>query len=104
MPRRSLFEATEAKLPKRNGKVRAGTVEFWYRRKYSLTANDPRYLDTTPEEMMTDYWAHYYFDNPKALEEVEDDDFDVEAELARAEAEADEQESVLPNDFVDVNE
>jgi hypothetical protein len=54
--------------------------------------------------MMTDYWAHYYFDNPKAQEEVEDDDFNLADEIARAEAEADEQESVLPNDFVDVNE
>lgn len=37
---------------------------------------------------MTDYWAHYYFDNPKAAEEVEDEDFSLEAEIARIEAEA----------------
>lgn len=38
--------------------------------------------------MMTDYWAHHYFDNPKAQDEVEDEDFNLEAELARIEAEA----------------
>lgn len=33
----------------------------------------------TVEDMLTDYWAHTYFDDPKALEEVEDDDFDIES-------------------------
>lgn len=36
---------------------------------------------------MTDYWAHHYFDNPKAREVVEDEDFNIEEELARIEAE-----------------
>lgn len=35
---------------------------------------------------MTDYWAHKYFSDPKAREEVEDDDFNLEAELAKLEA------------------
>lgn len=38
--------------------------------------------------MMTDYWAHHYFDNPKAQEEVEDEDFNLEAKMAEIEAEA----------------
>lgn len=29
--------------------------------------------------MLTDYWAHTYFDDPKAIEEVEDDDFDIDS-------------------------
>lgn len=33
----------------------------------------------TVEDMLTDYWAHTYYDDPKALEEVEDDDFDIDA-------------------------
>lgn len=36
--------------------------------------------------MLEDYWAHFYFDNPKALDEVEDSDFDLDAELAALEA------------------
>lgn len=62
---------------------------------------DPRYLDATVEEMMTDYWAHHYYDNPKAREEVEDEDFSLEAEIARMEAEA---ENDDPENWVDVNE
>ena len=51
------------------------TVEFWYRKKYSLPATDPRFLDATSEEMLADYYAHLFHDDPKALEAVEDDDF-----------------------------
>lgn len=54
--------------------------------------------------MMTDYWAHHYFDNPKAAEEVEDEDFSMADELANLEREAAGQESqmVIPDDFEDV--
>lgn len=58
------------------GKQRHKTVEFWYRRKYNLTVTDPRFLDATIDEMMADYFAHTFFDDPKAAEEVVDEDFD----------------------------
>jgi len=54
-----------------------------------LTVNDPRFLESTVEEMLEDYWAHFYFDNPKALDEVEDADFDLDAELAALESSGD---------------
>ena len=57
-------------------------MEFWYRKKYNLTVNDPRFLDSTIEDIETDYWAHYYYDRPNVTEEIEDDDFDVDAEIA----------------------
>lgn len=64
-------------------------MEFWFRRKYNLTANDPRFLDTSVEDMYTDYWAHYYADNPDAKDKVvEDDDFNLEEEMALIDAEA----------------
>jgi len=44
--------------------------------------------------MLTDYWAHYYFDNPKAQDEIEDDEFDLEAELAKLEENPDEWETL----------
>lgn len=44
--------------------------------------------------MLTDYWAHYYFDNPKAKDEIEDDEFDLEAELAKLEENPDEWETL----------
>ncbi len=37
--------------------------------------HDPRFLDATVEEMLTDVWAHRFRDDPKLLEEIEDDDF-----------------------------
>jgi hypothetical protein len=59
-------------------------LAFWFRRQYSLAPTDPRFLDATIEDIETDYWAHYYANNP-AKEELEDDDFDLEAELRDAE-------------------
>ena len=47
-----------------------------------LTTNDPRFLEATFEEMLTDWWAHKYFDDPKLAEEVVDEDFD-ENDVAR---------------------
>lgn len=55
------------------------SVDLWYRRTFQLTANDPKYLDTTLEDRLTDFWAWQYADNPKLLETVEDESFDLEA-------------------------
>ena len=55
-------------------------MEFWFRRKYGLTPNDPRFLSLTREEIVSDYWAHQYFDNPPK-DEICDDDFDLQAEI-----------------------
>jgi hypothetical protein len=65
----------------------ATTIHFWFRRQYNLAPTDARYLDATIEQIETDYWAHYYAENP-AKEESEDDDFDLDAELAQVNAEA----------------
>lgn len=88
MTKRSRFETDLEKLSKRRGRERAKTIEFRFRRRYNLTENDDRFLDATVEEMMTDLFAHHFFENPKASEEFEDDDFDLAAELAAIEAEA----------------
>lgn len=37
---------------------------------------------------MTDYWAHRYVEDPKLLDEIEDEDFDEDNILAQWEAEA----------------
>lgn len=43
--------------------------------------------------MLTDYWAHYFYDNPKAEQDtVEDTDFDLQAELSRLEENPDDWE------------
>lgn len=64
-------------------------MEWWFRTKWNLAPTDPRFLDATPEEMLTDYYAAHY-DNlrkaNKSEEEFEDEDFDLDAVLAEAEA------------------
>ena len=56
----------------------ADTMEFHYRRRYSLPATDPRYLDASIEDIVLDYWAHAMTDNPKLREEVVNPDFDAD--------------------------
>lgn len=63
-----------------------GTADLWYRRTFRLTGNDPRYLDTTLEDRLTEFWAWQYAENPKLMDVVEDDSFDME-ELQRQWAE-----------------
>jgi len=53
--------------------------------------------------MLTDYWAHRFHEDPKAAEEVEDEDFDLEAELAKLEQNPDGWETLSKNDNQDSN-
>jgi hypothetical protein len=50
-----------------------------------LTQHDPRFLDATVEEMLTDIYAHRFWEDPKALDDVDDEDFDIDevADLIR---------------------
>lgn len=92
---------------KEEARQRYNSVEFWYRRKYNLTSNDPRYLDTTLDEMFADFWAHTYFDDPKAIENtVEDEDFDADdvARLIGADVPTEQEDIANVNDWEDVNE
>lgn len=70
----------------------SGTVELWFRRRFNLAPTDPRYLDATPEEMLTEYWAHYYEERRLSgkpdEEEFEDEEFDIERILAENERQA----------------
>jgi hypothetical protein len=49
-----------------------------FRRRYNLAPTDSRFLDATTEDILTDHWANFYFENPN-IEEVEDEDFDLTA-------------------------
>lgn len=62
----------------------AGSLLFWFRRKYSLLPNDPRLLALTPEEIEADFWSHHYYDNP-ASDSAEDDEWDTESIIAAME-------------------
>lgn len=74
-------------------------MAFAFRRRYNLPPTDPRFLDATPEEVATDYFAHHYFENPQQFH-AEDSDFDPDAVVAQIEAEA--EAEGLPDDFEDV--
>jgi hypothetical protein len=51
-----------------------------------LPPTDPRFLAATQQDMATDYWAHFYHDNPsQAATEVTDEDFDLEEIKRKAE-------------------
>lgn len=73
-------------------------MSLWFRRRYNLTPNDPRFLDITAEEISLDYWANHYQDRADAgkPEEIEDEDegFDLEEVLALAAASDDEWEEI----------
>lgn len=74
--RSALFDVNRRSLARQTGLERHKTYAFWYRKKYNLTSTDPRFLDATIDEIMADYFAHTFFDDPKAADEVVDDDFD----------------------------
>ena len=76
----------------------AKSTAFWFRRKYNLSPNDPRFLDCSLEQMMADFWAHHYTENPHSEKEAIDDDFSLEDELRKANEEAGD----LPDDFEEV--
>ena len=43
-----------------------------------MPPNDPRYLALTLEEIESDYWAHHYYNNPKA-DSFETEEWDTDA-------------------------
>lgn len=73
-------------------------MPFLWRRKYNLPETDPRYLDMTREEMLTDLWAHKFADDPKAADQIEAENPDFDADF-NAMLEGDEPN---PNDFEDI--
>lgn len=71
---------------KANGRFEAGTLAFWFRRKFNLPPNDPRFLTMTPEAIDAEWWAHHFAERPHDVIEDEDEDFDSAAVLAAIEA------------------
>jgi hypothetical protein len=63
----------------------ADTYEFRFRRRYGLPPTDPRFLDATYEEIVTDFWAHAHMDDPKLRKEQITDNFEEERDAMEAE-------------------
>lgn len=102
------FDTELERSAKRWGLARADTLEFRFRRRYGLPPTDPRFLDATPEDIVIDFWAHCYLDDPKLRSELTTDDFDAEADAMEREAEEAELARVaaaaVPDDEWDVVE
>lgn len=60
---------------------------WWFRQKYNLPPNDPRYLSLTHDELVTEYYAHLYAEKQVRFED-EDEDFDLNEVLRQYEEEA----------------
>lgn len=99
MCRKLIFDANLKSVSRAAAKELSGTVRFWFRKKYGLPPSDDRYLDMTEEAMLTDYWAHYYYDKPANEWESETDHFDDE--LAAMDAEMG---IPIDDDFEDVSD
>lgn len=95
MKKRNLLDREQQKLAKQKAKSHYSSYEFWYRQHYKLTENDPRFLEATLEQIMTDYWAFQYFSNPKLADEVEDEDFDQDDILQLMEAHPDDWQDMI---------
>lgn len=96
--RRRIFDASLERRAKDAAREASSTVRFWYRRKYNLPVTDARYLDITEDEMLTDYWSHYYYEKPEGEFEFGTDNF--EDELADMDAEMG---IPLGDDFEDIS-
>lgn len=92
--------AERRRLARERGKDLAGTVAFWFRRKYNLPPTDPRFLEMTSDAMLEEYWAHRYFDDPKAAEEFIDDDFDLDT-VVKAMEEGDDWQEIANERYQD---
>lgn len=77
LKRSPLFVLKRAANARKAGRDQATTFAFWFRQKYSLPPNDPRYLSMLPEEIEADYWAHHFSENP-ATDSSEDESYNTD--------------------------
>ena len=47
-----------------DAKEELNSFSFWFRRKYNLPPNDPRFLSLTPSEIQKEYLIHHLWENP----------------------------------------
>jgi hypothetical protein len=57
-------------------KERAERMETWYRVRYNLPPNDPRFLDLTQADILLEYWTIRTLTRPAGETEFETPDFD----------------------------
>ena len=76
----------------------AGTIALWYRRRYNLPPNHPRFLSLSEYDFQTEYWAHHYddlFQKGELESEAETEDFEKELEKFMADDSDENWETVI---------
>jgi hypothetical protein len=66
---------------KKQARDLVGSIQFAFRRRYNLAPTDPRFLDATTEDILSDHWTHIFHAYGVKVEEVEDDEFVLEAAI-----------------------
>lgn len=57
-------------------KDKAQRIEAWYRDRYRLPPNDPRFLSLTSADLLLEYWTVHYLNAPPGQQEFDTPDFD----------------------------
>lgn len=89
-----IFDANLEAVARERGLMVSKTASFWFRRKYNLPPNDPRFMSMTLEDIQIEYWAHHFYDKPDSEFEAFTDDYDAEVERMISEADPDDLEDV----------
>ena len=63
--KRHSFAEEHRKTLKTRALEQAQSLEFWYRDKYKLTPNDPRFTDLSVADIELEFWTSIYFDKIK---------------------------------------
>ena len=64
-------------------------MAHWFRARFNLPLNDPRFLSATMDQMAVEYWSDQIAKDPSAADrDAVDEDFSVEEQLAQIDREA----------------
>ena len=89
--RRTPF-APKLKDLKRKARQQADSLQWWFRDRYRLPPNDPRFLALTNDDLALEYWTAYYAASAARGDAIsfedEDDNYDLAAIEAALEAQA----------------
>ena len=91
------FFAPNVKDIKRQAREQAQSLQWWYRDRYKLPPNDPRFLSLTDADLLLEYWTAYYAAQAAKGEAIsfegEDDDYNLDAILAELEQDSEDSDA-----------
>ena len=78
--------APKLKDIKRKARQQAGSLQWWFRDRYRLPPNDPRFLALSTDDLALEFWTAYYAESAAKGEAISFEDEDDEYDLAAIEA------------------